>query len=298
MLSESKISPLYLWFSASRPKTLIASFAPVVIAFSIAPSFNWTIFFLTLLYALLIQIGTNFSNDYFDFLKKADTSKRKGPIRPLQKGLLSAEAMHRASKWVLALAFILGFSLVLSHTDKGSLRNLFLVCVLLCVACAFLYTAGPISIAYSGLGELFVLLFFGSVATWGTFFLQTKVLSFPAFLLGLSPGALSSAILVANNLRDYEEDKISKKNTLVVRFGKTFGKVEYVFFLLLPPVIPAILILNASMPPKYLLVCLYYLPCFFQLKVFFKEKNYEKALENSAKLLVFFTLLFALIRFL
>ena len=178
--------------------------------------------FFALLGALLIQVGTNFSNDYIDFLKGADTGARQGPMRVTQAGLVSPQAMKRATFLAFALAFATGLYLVW----RGGWPVLLIGA--LSIVAGVLYTAGRYSLAYLGLGDLFVLLFFGPVAVGGTYYVQALTLTWEAAVAGLGPGLLAAALLVVNNLRDIDEDREAGKKTLVVRFGRSFGRGLYV----------------------------------------------------------------------
>src|SRR6185503_15872793 len=146
--------------------------------------------------ALLIQIATNLANDYFDFVKGADTSARVGPVRVTQAGLLSPDAVKRGMIVALVAALLVGIYLV----SVGGWP--IVVIGLASLACAVGYTAGPFPLAYLGLGDLFVFVFFGLVAVSGTYYVQALDFSAESFLAGAAVGALSTAILVVNNLRD------------------------------------------------------------------------------------------------
>lgn len=212
-----KIEHLFL---ASRPKTWSAALAPVLMASSLAfkeEKFSLPLFTFTLLFALLIQIATNFANDYFDFLKGADTQERKGPKRALLEGWISLEEMKKQIILFFSLSFIVAIPLMIS---SGLLSLLIVVASILS---GIFYTAGSKPLGYSALGELFVFVFFGPVAFLGTYFLQTKTLSFFPLLASLVPGLLSSAILIANNLRDRRTDEKANKRTLIVEIGEKKG---------------------------------------------------------------------------
>lgn len=221
---------LATWCLAARPKTLGAAAAPVVVGTAMAveagaahaPSAA-----VALLCAVLIQIGTNFSNDYLDFVQGADSAARQGPTRATQAGLISVSTMRRATALAFALAFALGLYLVY----RGGWPVLLIGVV--SIAMGVLYTAGRYSLAYLGLGDLAVLVFFGPVAVGGTYYVQAvgqpaALALLPRVLVaGLAPGLLATAILVVNNLRDVEEDRAASKKTLVVRFGRPFGVALY-----------------------------------------------------------------------
>jgi 1,4-dihydroxy-2-naphthoate octaprenyltransferase len=182
--------------------------------------------FFALLGAILIQIGTNFSNDYSDFLKGADTSERKGPLRATQAGLVTPAAMKRATTIVFALAVVSGLYLIW----RGGWPVLAIGVV--SILCGVLYTAGRYSLAYLGLGDLFVLIFFGPVAVGGTYYVQALTIEPSVLIAGMGAGLLSVTILLANNIRDVDEDRVANKRTLVVRFGPTFGVGLYAFCLM------------------------------------------------------------------
>lgn len=224
-----------IWIEGARPKTLIASISPVLIGSVIAfkgGAFRLPVFLGALLFALLIQVGTNFANDYIDFLKGADTKERKGPRRLVQAGLVSPEKMRRVTFGVFACAGLIGIYLM---WIGGWQIGLLALCAILF---GYLYTGGSFPLGYLGLGDLFVLVFFGPVATAGVFYLHTGVISSVSILAGFPPGLLSTAILVMNNLRDVEQDKKAQKKTLPVRFGKGFGKGEFAGCILLSSLFP------------------------------------------------------------
>ncbi|MBY0529518.1 MAG: 1,4-dihydroxy-2-naphthoate polyprenyltransferase [Rhabdochlamydiaceae bacterium] len=218
-----------VWTLAARPKTWISSFSPVLIGSTLAISdgvFNLASFIFTLATALAIQIGANLANDYFDFIKGADTIERKGPQRMTQSGLVTPQAMKRAMILTFLIALLSGCYLIFKG---GSVIALLLSFSILF---GILYTGGPFPLAYLGLGEVFAFTFFGPIATAGTYYMQTLTWSKQAFLAGIAPGALCTAILILNNVRDINEDKKANKKTLAVRFGKTFGQIEYIAVIL------------------------------------------------------------------
>ena len=221
-----------------RPKTLWAAVSPVLIGTALAidgGGFHLLIFLATLTAALLIQIGTNLSNDYFDYIKGADTEERTGPVRATQAGLVSPVAMMRASVGVFGGAALLGLYLIF----QGGWP--IMVVGVLSILSGILYTAGPFPLGYVGLGDVFVLLFFGPVAVGGTYYLQTHSINRIAVLAGLGPGLISTAILAVNNLRDRLTDKTAGKKTLVVRLGRSFGIFEYIACVLIASLLPVFL---------------------------------------------------------
>jgi 1,4-dihydroxy-2-naphthoate octaprenyltransferase len=225
-----------VWIDAARPKTLGASLAPILIGAALAyrhGAFSPLMTIIALASALCIQIGTNFCNDYCDFKKGAD-EHRVGPVRATQAGLIAPHTMLRATVIAFALAVALGAILV----ARGGIP--ILTIGILSVAFGALYTAGPYPLAYIGLGDLFVLIFFGPVAVAGTYYVNALAWSTDAVLLGLIPGLLAVGILIVNNLRDYESDRLARKRTLVVTFGERFGKVEYLACVASPVIIASV----------------------------------------------------------
>jgi len=171
--------------------------------------------------AILIQIGTNFANDYYDFVRGGDTPDRVGPVRVTQAGLIPARQVWWGMVAVLAAAALVGVYLVF----VGGWPIVWIG--LASLVCAVAYTGGPYPLAYHGLGDPFVFVFFGLIAVGGTYWVQALELPADVLLAGAGIGALTTAILVANNLRDLETDKSAGKRTLVVRFGRGASRVQY-----------------------------------------------------------------------
>lgn len=277
-----------IWIQAIRPKTLIAGISPVIIGSAMAfttGSFNIVIFLATLLTSLGIQITTNLVNDAYDFLKGADTQSRLGPTRVTAAGLVSVSTMKKAIFWSMTITALCSSVLII----QGG----FIIALLtaLSLLLAFCYTAGPLPLAYLGLGDIFVFIFFGPVAVASTYYLQTGYFTFDSFLVGLAPGALSTAILVTNNMRDFIEDTFSGKKTLIVRFGRNFGKLEYLLCILLPILMPLYFFSNK---PLLLIASLIILPAAFTLHSIFTTSNYMPLLPKTAKLLILYTALFSI----
>lgn len=221
--------PLKLWLLASRPKTLSAAVVPVLIGTAMSPRpIVWYAFLFALLGAIFIQIGTNFVNDALDFRKGADTADRLGPLRVTQAGLVSAEAVLRASYVCFLLAALCGVPLIL----RGGWPLLLIGVV--SIAAAYAYTGGPYPLAYNGLGELFVIIFFGFVAVGGSYYLQTLEMATDVVVAGFAAGSLATVLLAINNLRDVSSDRTSNKRTLAVRLGEHFATAEVAFFALAP----------------------------------------------------------------
>ena len=172
--------------------------------------------------SVLIQVATNFANDLFDYEKGADTEARQGPLRVTQAGLVTPGMMKRGILMVLTLTLLGGLYLIWRGGWPAALIGVF------SVACGMLYTGGPRPLGYMGLGDLFVLIFFGPVAVAGTYYVQALTVNATVIVAGLAPGLLSVAILAVNNLRDAEEDRRTGKRTLAVRFGPGFARAEYI----------------------------------------------------------------------
>lgn len=234
-MNKSKINN---WILASRPRTLPAAVVPVMVGSALA--IYQGIFFpvysiIALLCSVLIQIGTNFTNDLYDHLKGSDTKERKGPLRVLASGLISVKEM----KWGIFLVFFTAFLLGLYLVYSVGLVILWIG--IFSIIAGLAYTAGPFPLAYNGLGDLFVFIFFGIVGTVGTYYLHAQQFSSLAFLISIPVGALITNILIVNNYRDIEEDRIAGKNTLAVLLGKEFSRYEYIFFILVSFFIPFLL---------------------------------------------------------
>ena len=212
------------WVLATRPRTLSAAAAPVVAATGFAAAdgvFAQLPALAALTGALLIQVATNLANDYYDFVKGSDTGERLGPVRVTQAGILSPEAVFRGMVLTLILATLVGA--YLAWVAGWPVIVIGLVSMLMGVW----YTGGPYPLSYNGLGDVFVFVFFGLVATATTYYVQAEVWSPGAILAGVGLGAFSTAMLVVNNLRDRETDGAAGKRTLAVRFGDRFTVVQY-----------------------------------------------------------------------
>ena len=227
MDENSKINS---WILASRPKTLLAAVVPVMVGSALAISqgkFFLHYSFIALLCSTLIQIGTNFTNDLYDYLKGSDTVKRKGPRRVLASGLISVNEMKLAIIIVFGLTFLMGLYLVFS------VGILILWVGIFSIFAGIIYTAGPFPLAYNGLGDLFVFIFFGIIGTMGTYYLHTQEISALAFVVSLPVGSLITNILIVNNFRDVEEDRNSNKKTLAVLLGKEITRWQYILLIII-----------------------------------------------------------------
>ncbi len=213
-----------IWIEAARPRTLPAAVAPVVAGSALAwrlGAFDAAAATICLVFALLVQVGANYANDYFDFIKGADTGARVGPRRAVAAGLVAPAAMRRAVVLVFAVAFVAGLLLV-------AWGGWWLVAIGgACVVSAVAYTGGPYPLGYHGLGDVFVFIFFGLVAVSATFYVQAGWVGVDAWLAAVAIGALTTNILVVNNYRDAESDARAGKRTLVVRFGRRFAEAQF-----------------------------------------------------------------------
>ncbi len=212
------------WILAARPKTLVAGISPVIIAIGLAIKdgvFNWYLSLICLLIAMFLQIVSNFANDYFDYKKGSDTPERLGPQRAVAEGWVTPKQMIVASLVVLAVACALGMVLMWLVDWR-----LLFVGIAVAVS-AIAYSGGKYPLAYIGLGDVCVLLFYGIVPVVFTYFVQSTTFTTGAFVCGLAIGLVSTNILVSNNYRDYELDKKAGKKTTIVIFGKKFGEYFY-----------------------------------------------------------------------
>jgi len=213
------------WILALRPKTLTASIVPVTVGVTLAATWSkseikyWVVLF-AILSSIFIQISTNLVNDALDFKKGADTKKRLGPVRVSASGLIKADDVLRGAFVAMLCATLFGVPLIIEGGWPILLVGIF------SLVFAYLYTGGPLPLAYHGLGDFFVIVFFGWVAVGGAFYLQSGAFHNWALVSGFQMGALSTVLIAINNLRDSEEDAQNKKNTLAVRFGAKFVRWE------------------------------------------------------------------------
>lgn len=249
MTAHTAPGSITTWITAARPRTLWAAVSPVLLGTAIAlaeGAFHLTAAICALGGAMLIQIATNYSNDYHDFVKGADTGDRKGPVRATQAGLVRPEAMRAAAAVTFALAFGAGIFLII----RGGWP--ILAIGIASIACGIWYTAGRYSLAYLGLADIFVLAFFGPIAVAGTHFVQTLEWSTAALVAGLGPGFLAVGILLINNIRDVEEDRAAGKRTLIVRIGPDRGVNLYAMTLIAAAAVPIALTVSGYAPPGVL----------------------------------------------
>jgi 1,4-dihydroxy-2-naphthoate octaprenyltransferase len=238
------------WVLAARPKTLLAAAAPVLVGTGLAQAhgrFAPLPALAALVGAVLIQIGTNLANDYYDWVRGGDTAERVGPVRVTQAGILPPEVVRRGMVVTLALAFLVGVYLIAVGGWPIAVVGV------LSLVCAVAYTGGPFPLAYHGLGDVFVFVFFGLVAVGGTYWVQALALPADVILAGAAIGALDTAILVVNNLRDIETDARAGKRTLAVRLGRTGTRAEYCALLAMAAAAPVVGVLAYEWSPVALL---------------------------------------------
>lgn len=279
---------------AARPKTLTAAVAPVFVGTGLAAHhdvLSWLPAAAALVGAILIQIGTNLANDYYDFVRGSDTEERVGPVRVTQAGILPPESVKRGMILTLAAAMVVGVYLVwiagwpIVWIGTAS------------VACAVLYTGGPFPLAYHGLGDVFVFVFFGLIAVGGTYYVQGLAWPTDAVLAGAGLGALSTAILVANNLRDIETDARAGKRTLAVRLGKGGTQAEYLMLLVVAAVVPLAGVAVLSWPVASLVSLAALGLCIGPLRTVFRYQHPRElipALGGTARVVALYGALLAL----
>jgi 1,4-dihydroxy-2-naphthoate octaprenyltransferase len=282
------------WFLAARPKTLFAGICPVVLGTALAEREGVAhplAALAALLGAMSIQIGTNFCNDYFDFRQGADTRDRKGPIRAVAAGRVSPATMLAATFATFSITAAICVYLVARAGWPLAILGA------ISILCGVGYTATRFSLAYLGLGDLFVLVFFGPVAVAGTFYVQALRFSPGAAVAGIAPGLISVGILVVNNLRDIQEDAQANKRTLAVRWGATFARWEYTLCLLGAALVPPLLWLQFTLPPQITAASLALLPGLALVRQIWTHDgpSLNSLLGKTGGLLVLFTLVFSLV---
>ncbi len=241
---------LRAWLIASRPRTLPASIAPVVVGTALAiqaGAFKPLAALAALFAALMIQIGSNFANDLGDYRRGADRLERVGPTRVTTAGLLTPEQVKMGMVVVFGLAAASGLYLI----SLGGWP--ILIVGILSILAAIAYTAGPLPFGYYGLGDLGTFVFFGLVAVVGTYYVQAHAVTPIVWLSAVSMGALVTAILVVNNIRDADTDRQAGKRTLAVLLGRRGARIEYLLMLALAYAVPIILWLGFGMRPWVLL---------------------------------------------
>lgn len=282
------------WLLAARPKTLIAAIAPVWVAGGLAfhyNTFKWAPQLICLIFGCLIQILTNFANDYYDYTQGIDTPERIGPKRMVATGRIQPRVMVRALYSTTFLTFLMGASLLV----YGSLW--LLPIGILALFFAYAYTAAPFSLGYKGWGDLLVIIFFGFVAVGCTFYIQSDFWCWEIIWLSLAVGLLSNNILLVNNYRDYTTDLRAGKQTSIVRFGTAFGRRYYKINSFLSLMLPILFKLNGY--SFYILLPWCTLPLCIKnihmLEQATTEKQFERLLTNTALFFALYSCTFGIV---
>ena len=285
--------PFQTWLLAIRPRTLPAAVSPVFVGTAAAGADGGFRFFpalAALLGALLLQIGVNLANDYFDYVKGVDTADRLGPPRVTQSGLLSPGSVRVGLMVTVGLALVVGVYLAL----VGGWPIVFVG--LAAVLSVLAYSGGPYPLASHGLGDLFVFIFFGVVAVCGTYYVQVLRLTPLVVVVAVPEGLLITAILVINNLRDIDTDRLAGKNTLAVRLGSLGTRVEYVLLLLGAYSVPLVL-WSAGVRSGYILLPLLSAPLALRMVDAIRHtegRSLNKVLAQTAMMVLLFSILLSL----
>ena len=280
------------WVLAIRPKTLPASICPVIVGTALAiadKEFKTLPALAALVCSLLLQIGVNLANDYFDYIKGIDTSDRLGPIRVTYSGLIPAPHV----KWAMGITFVLVAVIGMYLVTVGGWPILTVGTASILAALA--YSGGPFPLASHGLGDLFVFIFFGLVAVCGTYYVQSLQLTPLALYSAVPVGLLITAILVVNNLRDILTDRRTGKNTLAVKIGDRGAKIEFVLLLAGAYAAPVILFIIGK-GSIFALLPLVSLPMAVSLSRTVCQKEgrvLNQSLAGTARLTLVFSLLFS-----
>ena len=292
-MENVRTNSIKAWILAARPKTLAAAATPVLLGCALAytdGAFQWIPALLCFLFAFSMQIDANFINDYYDFLKGSDREDRLGPERACAQGWITLSAMKKGMIITTLLSCVWGLLLLkycgLEMIPVG----------MLCVLFAFLYTAGPYPLAYHGWGDVLVIVFFGFVPVGCTYYTMTHDWTWNVTIACAACGLVSDLLLMLNNYRDREQDKISGKRTLVVRFGEPAGRWAYLILGILAVGLCSFYAFNG-----YLLASL--LPIVFLIPHFttwremvriFQGKALNVVLGKTARNIVWFGLLLSL----
>jgi 1,4-dihydroxy-2-naphthoate octaprenyltransferase len=287
-------SKMGAWMLAVRPRTLPAALAPVVLGTAMAIAekhFAWLPAAAALMVALLLQIGVNLANDYFDYVKGIDTQDRLGPPRVTQSGLIPAKQVKTGMLVAIILSAIPGLYLASVGGWPVILIGVF------SFAAALAYSGGPFPLASHGLGDLFVFIFFGLVGVCGTYYVQALQLTPMVWLMGAIQGLLITAILVVNNLRDIQTDRRSGKRTLAVMIGERGSRIEYLLLLCTAYTIPFILWLSGR-SSAWVILPVFSLPLAISLtRLIWKSTGgavLNHALAHTAKLALVYSLLLSI----
>ena len=281
------------WILAARPKTLAAAATPVLLGCSLAYTdghFQWIPALLCFLFAFSMQIDANFINDYYDYLKGSDREDRLGPERACAQGWITLSAMKKGMLFTTLLSCLWGL-LLLKYCGIEMIPV-----GLLCVLFAFLYTAGPYPLAYHGWGDVLVIVFFGFVPVGCTYYTMAHGWTWNVTIACAACGLVSDLLLMLNNYRDREQDKISGKRTLIVRFGEPAGRWAYLLLGIVAVALCSYYASNGYLGAT-LLPLLFLIPLFFtwrEMVRIFKGKELNIVLGKTARNIVLFGLLLSL----
>lgn len=294
MDTSIKTFSLKPWILATRPKTLIAGTSPVILASVLAfceGTFKPIPAILCLFFAMTCQIGANWINDLADYHKGADHKGRIGPRRMVTSGEINPSTMKNAIIGIFSLAFIIGCGLI-------PYAGAHLIIIgLLCILGACLYSAGPLPFAYLGLGDIVDFIFFGFIATIGTYYVQTLTIHPPIIWIAFGIGCMINNILLINNMRDMESDTLVGKKTIIVRFGRRLGYVLYRLSWLCALAVPAMLWSRHHYNPYVLLPIVLYFRMWTLHQRLLKAhtpEDWRYVFEGTAKSVLFYTILFSL----
>ncbi len=292
MVPVVPVSRLRIWLMAARLPTLPAAVAPVLVGSATAAAashFRFAVFLAALVSAVLIQIGTNLANDYFDFHKGADTADRLGPVRVTQSGLLSPATVRAAMIVTFGLSILAGLYLVVIGGWP------ILLIGLLSIACGILYTGGPWPLGYHGLGDIFVFIFFGLIGVVGTAYLHSDMFMGSAVINAIPVGLLVTAIIVVNNLRDIDTDRLAGKHTLAVRMGRSATRIEYALLVVIAYVVPLGRWFAGATFPWCLLPWVSIPMALAQVRIVFSAEGraLNPALKGTGQFLLLYSLLFS-----
>ncbi|WIM82026.1 1,4-dihydroxy-2-naphthoate polyprenyltransferase [Gallibacterium anatis] len=289
-----------MWFETARPKTLPLAIASIVTGSALAyyyHQFNGTIALLALITATLLQIVSNFANDYGDHIKGSDTAERIGPLRGIQQGAITFSQLRLGLILVTLASMISGAALIAVACQTWNDVLAFIVLGILAIIASITYTVGKKPYGYMGLGDVSVFIFFGLLGVCGTFYLQSHLLNWAMILPAMMSGLLAVAVLNINNLRDIEQDKKSGKNTLIVRIGAVAGRYYHISLLILATLF-ALLFALYHFQHWYSFIFILVLPLLAKHAVF--VMNHRDALQlrpmlaQMAKLALLFNIIFSL----
>ncbi len=291
---SNMVGPMRVWILATRPKTLPAAVAPVIVGSAMAYAHQRFVLLpalAALAVALLLQVGVNLANDYFDFTKGIDTEDRLGPVRVTQSGLISPGRVKFSMTMVFVLSLLPGLYLI----SIGGWPVVVIGAASIIAALA--YSGGPFPLASHGFGDLFVFIFFGLVAVSGTYYVQALHITPMVVLMGIIVGLLITAILVVNNLRDIQTDRKTGKRTLAVVIGVKGTRAEYTILLAGGYAIPVFIWLG-GFASAWVLLPLASLPlAFLQIRLIRQPSDgpaLNDLLAKTARLSFFFSVLLAI----